>query len=130
MLEEARGEPFRASAEQALALARETDDCELLREAFVLLYRADRAEGDPRSAKAHLNAATWRRDRFVDRLPGERRASFLARRELVEPAAIEAGEGRLSSGDPPYPPGPLSSGAAPYSPGPLSPDFGGKGERH
>ncbi|APR75450.1 Response regulator of zinc sigma-54-dependent two-component system [Minicystis rosea] len=87
----ASGEPFHDAAAKALEAARACDEPEVLREAHVLSHHAAVLAGDPRAARAHVEAAAATRDRIARTLPEEMRRRYLARRELAELARIEAG---------------------------------------
>jgi tetratricopeptide (TPR) repeat protein len=97
----AAGEPFEGRAEEALDLAREADDDELMREAHVLLHHAITERGGaarrgspsgrsdaPAMPSPHLEAAIALRDRVAASLPEPLRSTFLARRDLLELAQL------------------------------------------
>ncbi len=85
-----RGEPFEPAAQDALALARETDDLEAGLEAHVLVHLAAVGADDDRRAAFHLDAALAVRERLARSLSEAMRARFLARRDLAELARLEA----------------------------------------
>jgi DNA-binding NtrC family response regulator/tetratricopeptide (TPR) repeat protein len=89
----AAGEVFTEQALEALELAREADDGELMREAHVLLHHAALIEGDLRAARIHLDSALALRNRIANSLTGELRERFLGRRELAELTRLEAAAG-------------------------------------
>jgi DNA-binding NtrC family response regulator/tetratricopeptide (TPR) repeat protein len=97
----ALGRDVEPLASRALELAIQVDDAELAREAPVLLHHAIALRG---GSSSHLEAAVSLRDRVADALPTELRRTFLARRDLGDLAALEAGQGMSAA------PLPLDSG--------------------
>jgi DNA-binding NtrC family response regulator len=78
----AGGDPDRASADLAVARARECGDEELAREAHVLCAELARDSGDTASARSHLATARALVDEVSGRLPEAIRQAYLARPAL------------------------------------------------
>ncbi len=86
LLAQATGSPFAAQAMEALDLARQASSLELVLEAHRLLAHAHRRA----PARGNLAAAAEIRDRMARGLPDDVRARFLARKDLLELARLEA----------------------------------------
>jgi DNA-binding NtrC family response regulator len=87
----AAGAPFAESAAVAVRWAKKVDDIELLREAFLVLHHAHRNAGEAGPAAQALAGALRQRQRMLDKLPDELRASYLERSPLKRLAEFEAG---------------------------------------
>jgi transcriptional regulator with GAF, ATPase, and Fis domain len=79
----ASGDNDERLALEALALARETGEEELLIEAHILVCEVHRANGAIDAARAHLDQAILLRDQVGDALPTDFRSAFLARGDFA-----------------------------------------------
>jgi transcriptional regulator with GAF, ATPase, and Fis domain len=83
LLSRAQGAPNLDAAENALALARDAGDEDLLREAHQLLAMLHLEQGDATEARDHHTRALAVRDQVANTLTGEVRAAFLAKPDVV-----------------------------------------------
>jgi transcriptional regulator with GAF, ATPase, and Fis domain/tetratricopeptide (TPR) repeat protein len=90
LYERASGNEDIEPARRALALARTGGDEHLLREAHVLLAELHRASDRLGDSRSHLEMAAQLRDTVVERIPCDFRPAYLAKRELVHLARLQA----------------------------------------
>jgi transcriptional regulator with GAF, ATPase, and Fis domain len=90
LLSRAQGAPNLDAAENALALARDAGDEDLLREAHQLLAMLHFEQGDVAEARDHHTRALAVRDQVANTLTGEVRAAFLAKSDVVALGRLSA----------------------------------------
>ena len=95
LLVRARGHDASECAAEALTLARESGDEDLICESSMLLAELARSNGEMQTARQHLRTARRLRDQIAGSLPESLRASYLARRDLCRLQALEDAIARL-----------------------------------
>lgn len=89
MLYRAQGRPALATAHEALALARDAAEDDLLIDVHALIATCSRDEGDFAAARIHCTRALAIRDRVASSLPVDMRDAFLAKGEVLALGELE-----------------------------------------